>query len=210
VLHQYFIKTPWWVKDLFPAYTWHMSREEKTLYLTFDDGPHPEITPFVMEELKKVEAQASFFCIGNNVRQYPSIVQTIIQEGHSIGNHTQNHLNGWKTETDAYLDDVAEASKWICTDLFRPPYGRLKRSQAKGIGSAMSRPKARVIMWDVLSADFDRTITKEQCLKQVLKYAENGSIIVFHDSEKAFSHLSYVLPKALARWQSDGYKFAHL
>lgn len=210
MLHRTFIKIPWWVKRLFPKYTWSMPPGSKTIYLTFDDGPHPEITPFVIEELKKYDAKATFFLIGDNVQRYPGIVQTIIASGHSIGNHTQHHMNGWKTTSEIYLNDVTEAAKCIDSDLFRPPYGRIKKEQAKGIANALGNSNARIIMWDVLSADFDKEITKETCLDNVLRHATDGSIVVFHDSEKAFPHLSYVLPKALEVWRVKGYRFERL
>jgi peptidoglycan/xylan/chitin deacetylase (PgdA/CDA1 family) len=204
-MHKYFIKTPWIVKQVFSSYAWSIDTNEKEVYLTFDDGPHPTITPWVLEQLKTYNAKASFFCIGNNVKQYPAIYKQIVEDGHTVGNHTYHHLNGWKVDTKKYLNDIAQASALIETNLFRPPYGRIKSKQAKQISIALNRDDAKVIMWDVLSADFDKNITKEECLQNVLENYSEGSIVVFHDSEKAFPHLQFVLPKVLAHLQQEGY-----
>ncbi|MGN6164189.1 MAG: polysaccharide deacetylase family protein [Flavisolibacter sp.] len=204
-MHKYFIKTPWLAKQLFSSYVWNINTTEKDIYLTFDDGPHPTITPWVLEQLRQYEAKASFFCIGNNVHEHPKIYQQILKEGHAVGNHTFHHLNGWKTDEKKYLEDIAQAAALIETSLFRPPYGRIKSKQAKQISTALNRSDAKVIMWDVLSADFDLSITKEECLQNVLDNFSEGSIVVFHDSEKAFPHLQFVLPKVLAHLQQEGY-----
>lgn len=209
-MHKYFIKTPWWAKKLFSSYVWDIPVTEKIVYLTFDDGPHPTITPWVLNELKKHDAKASFFCIGNNVLKYPEVYEQVVKTGHVIGNHTNHHLNGWKTKTDDYLKDVAEASKFISTNLFRPPYGRIKSAQAKGLAKSMNISKSNVIMWDVLSADFDKTISKQQCANNVLKNVKPGSVIVFHDSEKAFPNLEYALPVVLTTLKNEGYKFEEI
>jgi peptidoglycan/xylan/chitin deacetylase (PgdA/CDA1 family) len=184
-----------------------MSRDEKIIYLSFDDGPHPEITLFVLEELKKYNAQASFFCLGNNVALYPEMYQQILKEGHAVGNHTYNHPNGWKTSTKEYVNDIAQASKYIQSNLFRPPYGRIKKGQAKRLKEAMNNENARIIMWDVLSADFDTDFTPQQCLNYVVKNCINGSIVVFHDSEKAFPNLRYCFPEAMKYLAGEGYSF---
>jgi len=207
---KYFIKTPWWVKKIFPFYTWNIPTKEKILYLTFDDGPHPEITPFVLKELKKYNALATFFCIGKNVLAYADIYKQVLGEGHTVGNHTQNHLNGWKTPNDAYMKDIAEAANYIDSNLFRPPYGRITLFQAKNLPAAMKGRKAKIIMWDVLSADFDEDITAEQSLQFVIFRSSPGSIIVFHDSEKAFQKLNYVLPKILHHFSERGFSFLAL
>src|SRR5690606_25629397 len=125
LMRNYFVKTPWWLKRLYPDRIWDIDTKEKTIYLSFDDGPHPKATIFVLNELKKYNAKATFFCIGKNVIAYPGIYQQILNEGHHTGNHTQNHLNGWQTANDIYLSDVEEASQYINSDLFRPPYGRI-------------------------------------------------------------------------------------
>jgi peptidoglycan/xylan/chitin deacetylase (PgdA/CDA1 family) len=203
-MHRYFIKTPWLVQQFFLSYTWRMPAADNAIYLTFDDGPHPTITPWVLDQLKKYNAQATFFCIGKNVAQHPDIYQRIITEGHAVGNHTQHHLNGWKTDTEAYLKDVAKASTIIDSTLFRPPYGKIKRRQAKSILHGNNLQKMQVIMWDVLSADFDKNMSPEKCLQHVMQHATAGSIIVFHDSEKAYRNLFYVLPKVLQLFSEKG------
>ena len=207
---KYFIRTPWWLKKLYPAYVWDIRTKEKVVYLTFDDGPHPEVTPFVLHELKKHDALATFFCIGKNVVAHPETYQQILDEGHTTGNHTHNHLNGWKVKDDVYLKDILEASRHIDSSLFRPPYGRITTFQAKNLPAAMKGKKVKVIMWEVLSADFDESITAIQCLQNVVFKSTPGSIIVFHDSEKAYSKLQYVLPRVLQFFSEKKYRFEAL
>jgi peptidoglycan/xylan/chitin deacetylase (PgdA/CDA1 family) len=206
----YFVKTPGWLKRIYDSYIWSMPVNDKILYLTFDDGPHPEATPFVLKELKKYNALATFFCIGKNVVSYPAIYKQLINEGHSVGNHTYNHLNGWKTGNDDYLKDIALASHEIDSELFRPPYGRITSFQAKNLRSAMKGKEPKVIMWDVLSGDFDIDCTPQQCLANVLLATVAGSIIIFHDSEKAFPKLAYTLPRILNYFSEKGYLFKSL
>lgn len=206
----YFVKTPWLLKKIYSSYIWSIPTSEKILYLTFDDGPHPEITPYVLNELKKYDALATFFCIGKNVLAYPETYKQLLDEGHSVGNHTQNHLNGWKTPNEIYMKDIAEAANYIDSNLFRPPYGRITSFQAKNLRAAMKGRKTKIIMWDVLSADFDQNVTEEQSLQFVVLRASAGSIIVFHDSEKAFTKLKYVLPKVLHHFHGQGFKFLSL
>jgi peptidoglycan-N-acetylglucosamine deacetylase len=201
----YAAKTPKWVKKLFPHSVWEMPGAEKTLYLTFDDGPHSEITPFVLEELKKYNARATFFCIGKNIVDNPLIFNRILKEGHRVGNHTFNHLNGWKTSKLAYLQNIQEAAKYIDSDIFRPPYGRISSTQRRSL-SMLEKP-FKIIMWSILSGDFDISITPEQCCNNVLKNAESGSIIVFHDSEKAYERLRYALPVVLKYFSENGFQF---
>lgn len=209
-MHKYFIKTPWIAKKIFPSYVWNLPAEDNAVYLTFDDGPHPTITPWVLDLLKEFEAKATFFCIGNNVEKYPDVYQKIINEGHATGNHTYHHLNGWKTDDQNYVDDVSKAAKFIKSNLFRPPYGRIKARQAKKIPDALPTDNGKIIMWDVLSADFDSSFSPEQCLKHVLDNTVGGSIVVFHDSEKAFKNLSYVLPETLKSLKREGFCFKRL
>ena len=204
-MHKYFIKTPWIVKALFPSYVWSLPAEDNAVYITFDDGPHPSITPWVLEQLREFDAQASFFCVGNNVQQYQDVYQQVLDAGHAIGNHTFHHLNGWKTEEQKYLDDIAKASALISTNLFRPPYGRIKQSQAKKLSSYMQTSESKIIMWDVLSADFDSSVSPEQCLVNVVDNVAAGSIIVFHDSEKAFTNLKHALPGTLKYLKEAGF-----
>lgn len=206
-MHKYFIKTPWVAKKFFSSYIWDLPSNANEVYLTFDDGPHPTITPWVLDELKKYNACATFFCIGKNVEKHPAIYQRILIEGHAVGNHTYQHLNGWKTEDKNYLDDIAKAADLIKSNLFRPPYGRIKSSQAKKIAIAMQRPEVKIIMWDILSADFDSSFSPDQCLANVIENISGGSIIVFHDSEKAFDNLKYVLPRCLEVLQAGGFSF---
>ena len=206
----YFVKTPWWLKKIYPNRVWDIDTNEKIIYLSFDDGPHPEATPFVLDELAKYNAKATFFCIGKNVVDYPDIYKRILDEGHAIGNHTQQHLNGWKTSTEIYLTDVSEAAKNISSNLFRPPYGRIKRSQAKGISEALKNKSAKIVMWDVLSGDFDMSLSNEKCLENVISKTRTGSIVVFHDSEKAFSRLKYTLPAMLEFFTLKGYVFSKI
>ncbi|HEX9509302.1 MAG TPA: polysaccharide deacetylase family protein [Puia sp.] len=201
----YFIKTPWWLKKWYSRLVWDIPVREKVLYLTFDDGPHPEATPFVLDELKKAGAKATFFCIGKNVQAYPQIYKRILSEGHRVGNHTQNHLNGWKTPDKKYLENIREAALYIDSDLFRPPYGRISAFQ-----SALLRGEPfhyTIIMWDVLSADFDRSLTREKCARHVIRHARPGSIVVFHDSEKALDRLRGALPEVLKHFGGRGYRF---
>lgn len=207
-MHKYFIKTPWIVKKIFfPEYVWNLAPDENAVYLSFDDGPHPEITPWALNELKQFNAKATFFCIGNNVEKHPDVYQSILDDGHATGNHTYHHLNGWKTEDEIYLQDILKAAQLIKSNLFRPPYGRIKSRQAKRISNALESNDFKIIMWDVLSADFDSSFSPEACLNNVLENVSPGSIIVFHDSEKAFNNLKYVLPKTLEYLNKEGFLF---
>jgi len=201
----YFVKTPWWLRTLYPSLTWRIKGTVKTIYLSFDDGPHETATPFVLEQLRKYNAKATFFCIGKNVAAHPSVYQNILDEGHAVGNHTYNHLNGWKTKNDVYLKDVADASALIKSNLFRPPYGRIRHSQQKQLQT--TNPKLQTIMWDVLSGDFDTDLTPEACLGYVLYHTKPGSIVVFHDSSKAWERMQYALPKVLAHFTKEEYVF---
>jgi peptidoglycan/xylan/chitin deacetylase (PgdA/CDA1 family) len=201
----YFVRTPWWLKKVYGQCIWNLSPAKKNIYLSFDDGPHPTATNFVLNELDKYNAKATFFCIGKNVAAHENVYQKIIDSGHSIGNHTYNHLNGWKTQNDLYLENILQAKKYIHSNLFRPPYGRIKKSQVKLLRTFNS--DLRVIMWSVLSGDFDAGISSEKCFENVVHHAGSGSIIVFHDSEKAFKHLTYALPKVLEYYSKRGYMF---
>lgn len=195
-------KIPNFLQRLFSKYTFSLPTSEKVIYLTFDDGPISEVTPWVLEQLAAYNAKATFFMIGDNVRKYPKIYAQVLNEKHKIGNHTFNHLNGWKTTNEIYFKNVAECAGVIDTKLFRPPYGKLKPSQAKYL-----RKQYQIVLWDILSGDFDATISSEQCLDNILKNAEKGSIIVFHDSLKAEKHLRFVLPKVLEHFSKKGFVF---
>jgi peptidoglycan/xylan/chitin deacetylase (PgdA/CDA1 family) len=208
-MKKYFVKTPKVVKHIFNNWRWKFTDEEKVIYLTFDDGPTPEITAWVLSELKKYKAKATFFCLGKNVANQPNLASAIITEGHTIGNHTHNHINGLHTTASKYLTDVIYAENAILKttkikpNLFRPPYGKFKISQSK----QLRKKGYKIIMWDVLSADFDTSISSEQCLNNVIKNTENGSIITFHDSKKANDNLTYVLPKVLKYYSEKGFVF---
>ena len=201
----YFVKTPSWVKKLFPRFIWQVQTSERKLYLSFDDGPHPVHTPFVLDELKKYGAKATFFCVGNNVKLFPEIYKRITDEGHSIGNHTFSHLNGKKVSDDIYMKDIAAAASFIGSDLFRPPYGRIRSFQAKML-LEMKRP-FRIVMWTVLSGDFDPAVSVKRCLENVVLNADKGAIVVFHDSEKAAIKLKAVLPQVLENFSKRGFLF---
>ena len=203
----YLVKTPLLIKKIYADYIWSIDTTEKVLYLTFDDGPHPEITPFVLRELKRYDATATFFCVGKNVVTYPDIYKQILDGGHSVGNHTYNHLNGWKTDNETYFKDILEASKFIDSRLFRPCYGRITNFQAKNLKPVMKGREPKIIMWDVLSGDFDTGCSPGQCLSNVVFASVPGSIIVFHDSEKAFPRLEYALPRVLKYFSEKGYSF---
>lgn len=201
----YISKTPDWVKKLFAGLIWEMPRIKKAIYLTFDDGPHPLVTPFVLDELLKYNAKATFFCIGKNVVENRLIYNRIIDEEHAVGNHTHNHLDGWKTNNVKYLQNIAEARKFIDSGLFRPPYGRITLKQIKNLKKL--NESFKVVMWSVLSGDFDVNITPEQCYNNVVNNTESGSVIVFHDSGKAFERLQFTLPRVLKYFSDNGYQF---
>lgn len=212
-------KTPDFVKTLFPNFIWNINTKKKELYLTFDDGPTPEITDWVLSTLKAYNAKATFFCIGNNIEKHPEIFQNIIADGHSIGNHTYHHLKGWKTKTQVYLNDIdftdsviqfqLQNSKFsnhnsqTSSQLFRPPYGKFKKKQSK----KLLKLGYKIILWDVLSYDWDNSVSEESCLQNVTSAAKEGSIIVFHDSLKASRNLKYVLPKLLEYYSERGFEF---
>lgn len=204
----YFVKTPDWLKKLFPKRIWEMSRDEKRIYLTFDDGPHPIQTTFVLDLLKQFNAKATFFCIGKNVRQYTDVYKRIIDEGHAVGNHTNLHLNGKKTDNSIYINDVNDASKVIDSRMFRPPYGRMKSFQANILTNLIKPYK--IVMWTVLSGDFDKNISPERCTENVLFKTGAGSIVVFHDSEKAAKNMRGALSATLKSFSDKGFTFEKL
>lgn len=200
----YWVKTHWIVKKLLPKYVWSLPTDSKIVYLTFDDGPTPGITEWVLEQLAHFDAKATFFCIGNNIVNHRDIFERTVAAGHAIGNHTFNHMNGWHTDDRVYLANVEACEKeltHVSTALFRPPYAKLGRAQSK----AMFARGYKIIMWDVLSADFDQTITKEKCLENVIGNIRPGSIVIFHDSIKASENLRYALPKTLQFLKDNGF-----
>jgi peptidoglycan/xylan/chitin deacetylase (PgdA/CDA1 family) len=210
-----FTKTPSLLTAVYRECLWKVPTTEKKLYLTFDDGPLPEITPFVLDELKKWKAKATFFCIGKNIEANPELFKRTLAEGHRIGNHTYNHLNGWNTgdkeyfenveKCDTVLRDLIPHSQFHIPNLFRPPYGKMKPSQYITLKADYT-----LVMWDVLSFDFDLSMTEEKVLDNVLKNAEAGSIIVMHDSLKAKPKVEYALPKLLEHFTAKGFMFEAL
>ncbi len=199
------IHPPKLLKNIFPEFIWKVDTQNKTLYLTFDDGPIPVITENVLNILKTFDAKATFFCVGENVMRNPDIYARILKEGHSVGNHTYSHLNGSKTNTEVYVENVEKASEYIDSELFRPPHGRIKTAQYLELSK-----KYKVILWDVLSYDFDKTKHQKECLKNVKHFARPGSIIVLHDSIKANDNMIYTLINTLTYFSFLGYKFERI
>ena len=201
----YLVKTPGWVKNVFKNRIWDIPTTQKDIYLSFDDGPHPEHTVFVLDELKKYEAKATFFCIGKNVQAYPDVYRRIVDEGHAVGNHTFDHLKGTKTPDPIYLQNILQARQYIDSKLFRPPYGRVSGFIVNHLQTPAYNLKT--VMWTVLSGDFDVAITGDQCLQNVLLNTRAGSIVVFHDSEKASARMRFALPGVLEFFSGKGFEF---
>ncbi len=198
----YLVKTPKVIQKLFPNFIWSFPRTEKVLYLTFDDGPIPHITPWVLEQLEAYDAKATFFCIGQNIERHPDLFQMVLDAGHAVGNHTNTHPDGWATDNLPYFHDVRHCAHLVNSELFRPPYGRLRQRQAQFL-----QRHYRIIMWDVLSGDFDPSISQETCLQNVKQNADPGSIVVFHDNVKAEDNLRYALPRTLQHFSDLGFRF---
>lgn len=190
------------LKAIFPQLIWEVPDSEKNIYLTFDDGPHPEITPQALQILDQFQAKATFFCVGENVQKFESTYKQILDEGHKTGNHSFNHLNGWKTKADEYYRNIEKCAEMVDSHLFRPPYGRIKPTQAVYL-----KMHYRIIMWSVLTEDYNKDLTPEKCLKKSIKKTQPGSIIVFHDSEKAQKNMLYTLPRFLEHFTQLGYQF---
>jgi len=201
----YLVKSPLLLKWYYPSLVWNKSRSENVVYLTFDDGPIPVVTDFVLNTLKSFNCKATFFCIGDNINKHPDVFERIKTEGHAIGNHTYNHLKGWKTDDKTYIQNFNSCQKLTGSNLFRPPYGRIKKSQIKQLKTI--NPQINIIMWDVLSGDFDLNLSPQKCYENVIRNTGNGSIIVFHDSLKAFDRLTFALPAALKYLIEKGYQF---
>lgn len=206
----YLTKTPGLLKSMYPSCTWNFSNDNQVMYFTFDDGPHPVATPFVLDVLKQFNAKATFFCIGKNVVAYPDIYKRILNEGHTTGNHTFNHLNGWKTPDQEYIQNIGEARKYIDSNLFRPPYGRITKFQIRLLTASENvkqKTVFKIIMWDVLSGDFDIASSADKCVKNVTSNAKAGSIVVFHDSEKAMPRMQKALTESLKYFSEKGFRF---
>lgn len=216
------VRIPAIIKNLYPSRVWEGPKEGKKIYLTFDDGPIPEITTWVLAQLRTYGARGTFFCIGDNIRKHPDVFKKMISEGHAVGNHTYHHLNGWKTPTAEYVANIQKAQqvleqhlinskdpseeKAIKNTIFRPPYGRIKGAQAK----ELEKKGYRIVMWDILSMDYNRSVSPEKCYRNVVDHSCSGSIIVFHDSVKAERNLRFALPKVLEHFSSQGYTFENL
>ncbi len=190
---------------IFPRYLWKVPTAKKVIYLTFDDGPIPEVTPWVLEQLAAYHAKATFFCVGDNIRKHPETFQSILDAGHSVGNHTFHHINGWKTPLAQYLEDIEKFDQMYQTPLFRPPYGRIKRSQADAL-----LPARQIVMWSVLTRDYDASYREDSCLNNAIKRTSPGAIVLLHDSLKAWKNMSYVLPRYLKHFSEKGYRFEAL
>ncbi len=201
----YLVKTPRVIQNLFPNFHWSVDTQEAVLYLTFDDGPIPGVTPWVLEELEKFDALATFFCVGANAKRHPHLIRDILDRGHSLGNHTMHHLDGWASENLPYFHDVRHCAAQVNTTLFRPPYGRIKPRQSQFL-----LRHYEIVMWDVLSGDFDPHLSKADCAKNVINHAGPGSIVVFHDSLKAEEKIKYALPRVLQHFSDLGYRFGRL
>jgi len=201
----YFVTAPFFLRWYYPKITFNKSRKERKIFLTFDDGPIPEVTPRILDILAEYDIKATFFCVGDNIEKYRSIYERIRSEGHQVGNHTYNHLRGWDTEDNIYLNNIAKCQQLTGTSLFRPPYARAKKTQLKALYE-----RYEVIFWDVLSGDFDEQISPEKCYQNVIKHVRSGSIIVFHDNIKALPRVTYALPKVISYLKRAGYDFGVL
>ena len=196
---------PYFLRGIYLGATWRKDCHEKVIYLTFDDGPIPEVTPWVLDILDHYQIKATFFCVGENVMRHPDLYQEIIRRGHRTGNHTYNHMRGFFTDTPLYLENTKKAEDYIESDLFRPPHGEMRLSQFRAL-----RKKHQVILWDVITRDYNQKLPKEKVLNIAKRYARNGSIIVFHDSLKAEKNMRYAMPRAIDFLQEEGYQFRTL
>jgi peptidoglycan/xylan/chitin deacetylase (PgdA/CDA1 family) len=201
-----FFRTPSVLRSFYPSLLWRVDTSEKEIYLTFDDGPIHGPTDFVLDTLKSFNAKGTFFCIGDNIQKHPEQLKKIISEGHAVGNHTFNHLNGWRTTNDLYMQNVNECQLLLPEKkLFRPPFGRIKFSQVP-----LLKKDYQIVMWDILTFDYDRSLAKEKCLRGAISALRPGSIVVFHDSIKAEKNLTYVLPGFMEHCATEGYSFKAL
>jgi len=201
----YFVNAPFFLRWYYPEVIWNKSRVVKKLFLTFDDGPIPEITNWILDTLLAYNIKATFFCVGENISKHPEILQRIITEGHRVGNHTFNHLKGWDTTDEEYIENVYKCHELTQSKLFRPPYARAKKSQLKHLKNDFE-----FIYWDVLTGDFDLNLSPEGCFQNVIRHTKNGSIIVFHDNIKAIPRVQYALPKTIEYFLAKGFTFETL
>lgn len=197
-----FIRPPQIIRHFYKDALWRMNKHEPKIFLTFDDGPIPELTPWILDLLNKYQIKATFFCVGENIDKYPDIFNHIIKDGHQVGNHTYNHLKGWNVTTNSYIENVMKCQTAITSNLFRPPYGKISKSQHKILVRHF-----KVVFWDVLSYDYDSFTSPEECLKNCIHYSRNGSIVVFHDNLKAEHNLKYTLPLFIEHFLNLNYKF---
>ena len=191
-----------WLRWLYPRATWRMDRNEKAVYLTFDDGPIPEATPFILDTLSQYGIKATFFMVGDNVRKYPELYNKVVAAGHRIGNHTFNHIGGFRHTITTYKANADKADQLLHTDLFRPPHGWMRWDQYIWL-----RRKYRIVMWDLVTRDYSKWMTAEDVLNNVKRYTRNGSMITFHDSLKSIDKLHYALPEAIKWLKAEGYEF---
>lgn len=195
------VSPPKTLRALYPQCFWSLPNTQNKIYLTFDDGPTPELLPFILETLERYKVRATFFCVGDNIRKHPALFEQMLEK-HVVGNHTYNHMNGWKNANYAYYHNIKKFDELYKSPLFRPPYGRISRTQARHISK-----KYRIIMWDVLSYDYSKHVTPRKCLANVIKHVKSGSVIVFHDNKKAAKNITYALPRSIEYLLSKGFIF---
>ena len=199
------VRFPDFIRPFFGKLVWRKDASSKVIYLTFDDGPVPEVTPQVLDILDQFNIKGTFFCVGDNVRKYPEVYAQVLERGHRTGNHSFNHIKGFSTKTTEYVDNALKALAYINSNLFRPPYGRITSIQKQRL-----EPRFEIIMWDLLTHDYNRKLSPETILKNIKRYSRNGSIVVFHDSVKAATNVLAVLPVAIEFWKNEGYSFGLL
>ncbi len=202
---KYFVKTPFISQIIYPSLLWKIKSKEQDIFITFDDGPDPSTTPEILNLLAQYDAKATFFCTGKRAAKYRELLHEIQQAGHTLGNHTYNHLNGWKTSDSEYIEDVKKCLLYINSRLFRPPYGKIRFSQIRKLCNDYS-----IVLWTVLPGDFDPQVSADQCLKNAINYTKRGNIIVFHDNPKYFEKLMKVLPKFLEHFSNQGFRFKNI
>lgn len=200
----YFTKTPYLIRKLLPSILWRTDKKQ-TIHLTFDDGPTPSVTRYILDTLKKYDAKATFFCVGEQAEKHPDIMHRIRSEGHQVGQHTYSHVDGWKADTDTYLQNIDRAEEVIQSPLFRPPYGRLTPQQYRRI-----KERFKIVMWDVMPGDFDQDISPDVCFHHIMNNIVDGSIVVLHDNQKSFDTIQVLLPRLLDTLQNNKWRFLPL